>query len=91
MPMIGPYHVTSNNASYGKKPQRASARVKLNGVILSEVYHDHSNPLRWMQRRPQDATRKDFVAQMQLNGISEDDIKAIMAYVPNVGQGKQNN
>lgn len=91
MAMINGYHVTSNNASYGSKPQRASARVKLDGVIMAEVWHDHSNPLQWMRRRPQDEQRKCFVEQMRMNGIDETDIAEIMRYVPQSAQGKQNN
>lgn len=82
MAYINGYQVTSNNACY-KRLIRPSCRVKLNGVILAEVYVEgHSNPLNWMRRRPLNETTKSFVAQMRESGIAEETIVAIMQYVP---------
>lgn len=81
MPIIGNYRVSSNNPrveSGHHKECMGTCRVKLHGVILASVELPHSDPLTWMRRRPQDASRKELERQLLENNVSVADVAMIM-------------
>lgn len=72
---IGPYDVYNSNSN-GKS--RNCVRVKLEGVILAEVFPDHSNPLKHIRQYPLTEVRAEFVRQLKANFVSDDDVKMLL-------------
>lgn len=79
----GIYKVTNSHFS---SVQQSSVRVKtLDGVILAEVFPEHSDALRYVRTRPQSQARKEFVRQLRANDVPEEHIKMLLAIPPKKG------
>lgn len=72
---LGKYDVYNSN---GNAHSRNCVRVKLEGVILAEVFPDFSNPLKYIRTRPLCQWRKEFVEQLRANSVPEEDIHLLL-------------
>lgn len=76
---VGRYDVSNSNRS---GTQRSSVRVRLDGVILAEVFPLHSQPLKWIRTHANDISRKELIAQLRQNGVSDEDVALILKLPP---------
>lgn len=74
---VGKYDVSSCNKRGEAYP--SACRVKLDGVILAEVFTPHRDPYRWLRTRPRDPARREFVEQLREMEIPEEDIKMLLS------------
>lgn len=79
---IAQYDVFNSNSN-GKS--KACVRVKHEGVILAELWSEHSNPLKFLRVRPQSEERKSLVEQLRINEVPESDILLLLKLPPKAG------
>lgn len=79
MARIAQYDVFNSNSN-GKS--KACVRVKHEGIILAELWSDHSNPLKWLRCRPLSEERVEFVRQLTLCGVSSEDVQMLLKLPP---------
>jgi hypothetical protein len=83
MMKIGNYEVANTR---GVCPLKHRVRVSRNGELVAEIYpaqldpdgKGFSDPLRYVRRYPQSASRKEFTRQLTLNGVSAEDQKMLL-------------
>lgn len=83
---IGAYEVSNTR---GVCPLKHRVRVtRFGGELVAEIYpaqldpdgKGFSDPLRYLRRYPQSASRREFIRQMSLNGVPDDDIRTILTF-----------
>ena len=83
MMKIGSYDVTQGNGGVKSStgvtyPPRL--RIMLNGCILAQVFPGHARPLHWVRKWANDPARKELIAQLRANGVSDDDVQMILKF-----------
>ena len=79
MARINQYDVFNSNSN-GKS--KACVRVKHEGIILAELWSEHSNPLKYLRCRPLSEERAAFVNQLTLCGVSAEDVAMLLKLPP---------
>jgi hypothetical protein len=83
MATIGNFKTSSTR---GKSNMLHVARIRRNGELVAETFpaqldpdkRGQSDPLHFIRQFPQSKSRRHFVEQLRLNGVSDEEIKEIL-------------